>query len=62
MKRQTKATENAKKRYDRGSSSADLPRARNLEPDVLTDPSIDPADLFDPEEFGYRRKQKLSGE
>ncbi len=26
------------------------------EPDVLVDDEIEPADLFDPEEFGYRRR------
>jgi hypothetical protein len=62
MKRQSMVGETAKKRLNHGSSSADSPRVRNREADVLTDTSIDPADLFDPEEFGYRRKQRLSGE
>jgi hypothetical protein len=62
MKRQSGEAEKAKKRQIRGSSSADSPRARNPRADVLTDTSIDPADFFDPEEFGYRRKQNLSGE
>jgi len=26
------------------------------EPDFLTEDEIDPADFFDPEEFGYRRR------
>jgi len=26
------------------------------EADEVTDPDIDPAEFFDPEEFGYRRK------
>ena len=62
MRHQSGEGKTAKKRQIRGSSSADLPRARNLEADILTDTSIDPADFFDPEEFGYRRKQNLSGE
>jgi len=28
---------------------------RPTEADILTDTDIDPADFFDPEEFGYRR-------
>jgi hypothetical protein len=62
MRPQSEEGKTAQKRRIRGSSSADSPRARNLEADVLTDTSIDPADFFDPEEFGYRRKPKLPGE
>jgi hypothetical protein len=62
MIRQSGEGKTAKKRQIRGSSSADSPRARNHETDIPTDSSIDPADFFDPEEFGYRRKQNLSGE
>jgi hypothetical protein len=62
MKRQSGEGKKAKKRQIRGSSGTDLPRARNQNANVLTDTSIDPADFFDPEEFGYRRKQNLSGE
>jgi hypothetical protein len=29
---------------------------------ALEETDIEPADFFDPEEFGYRRKQNLSGE
>ena len=29
---------------------------------AVQDIGIDPAEFFDPEEFGYRRKTKLSGE
>jgi hypothetical protein len=61
MRRQSGDTEKPKKRVNRGSSSADSPRARNLEADVPTDTSVDPADFFDPEEFGYRRKPNQSG-
>ena len=31
-----------------------------VELDELTDPEIDPADFFDPEEFGYRRHPDAS--
>ena len=31
---------------------------RHPEPDILTDTDIDPADFFDPEEFGYRRHRE----
>jgi len=30
--------------------------ARNLTPDAVADDEIDPADFFDPEEFGIRRR------
>jgi hypothetical protein len=62
MRRQSGEGEKFKKRHIRGSSSADLPRARNRNTEILTDTSIDPADFFDPEEFGYRRKQKIFSE
>lgn len=28
----------------------------HVEPEVLTEDEIDPADFFDPEEFGFRRR------
>jgi hypothetical protein len=31
---------------------------RYPEPEILTDTEIDPADFFDPEEFGYRRHRE----
>jgi len=31
-------------------------KERHPEAEVLTDDEIDPADFFDPEEFGYRRR------
>jgi hypothetical protein len=30
------------------------------QPEVVTDPELDPADFFDPEEFGYRRHREPS--
>ena len=62
MRHQSGEGETAKKRVNGGSSSANLPREKDREAEVLAGTSIDPTDLFDPEEFGYRRKQKLSGE
>jgi len=31
---------------------------KDIEADILTDTEIDPAEFFDPEEFGYRRHRE----
>jgi len=52
--------EGEKRKNDRGERVSGFERARfaDFKPDLLTDEEIDPADFFDPEEFGYRRDLK----
>ena len=40
-----------------GMSSKTGSKDGHIEPDELADPEVDPADFFDPEEFGYRRQR-----
>lgn len=42
-----------------GSQGGELPLVKGIETGTLTDDEIDPADFFDPEEFGYRRNLKI---
>jgi len=56
MKHQSGKEEKRKKRLtsdQTGSQESD-------QADVLIDDEIDPADFFDPEEFGFRRKRESS--
>jgi len=45
-----------KKRKKRPVSSETGSMEGHAEPEALTDYDIDPADFFDPEEFGFRRR------
>jgi hypothetical protein len=44
-----------KKRFKRGSGRLGTSPQRNEPADALRDEEIDPADFWDPEEFGIRR-------
>jgi hypothetical protein len=56
MKHQSGEGEKRKKRL----TSAETGSEKHDQPDVLIDDEIDPADFFDPEEFGFRRKRESS--
>ena len=45
-----------KKRKKRPLSPETGSQEWNPEPELLTEDEIDPADFFDPEEFGFRRR------
>jgi hypothetical protein len=54
MRHQTGEEEKRKKRL----ISAETGSKESHEADVSIDDDIDPADFFDPEEFGFRRKRE----
>jgi hypothetical protein len=56
MRHQSGEGEKRKKRL----TSAETGSKESQEADVLIDDEIDPADFFDPEEFGFRRKRESS--
>jgi hypothetical protein len=59
MIRQSAEDKECKKRKKRRIRTAEAgSEARNLTPDLSADDDIDPADFFDPEEFGIRRDIK----
>ena len=48
------------KKREKRLSSAKTGSQEGGQVDVLIDDEIDPADFFDPEEFGFRRKRESS--
>ena len=54
MRYQSGEEKERKKRHKRTAEMGS--EARNLTPDAVADDEIDPADFFDPEEFGIRRR------
>lgn len=52
MIRQFGEAEERKKRMNSGKTGS----KERQEPEILADDEIDPADFFDPEEFGFRRR------
>ena len=56
MRHQSGEEEKRKKRLDSNQTGSQ----KDDQPDVLIDDEIDPADFFDPEEFGFRRKRESS--
>ena len=54
MRHQSGEDKERKKRLNRTAEAGS--EARNLTPDLSADDDIDPADFFDPEEFGIRRR------
>ncbi len=58
MRRQSGEGENPKNDCKEPAPGFKRARSAGFKPDFLTEDEIDPADFFDPEEFGYRRDLK----
>jgi|CZKS01.1.fsa_nt_gi hypothetical protein len=57
MRHQSREEEKRKKRLTSAETGS---KGRQPAPEVLIDDEIDPADFFDPEDFGFRRKRESS--
>jgi hypothetical protein len=56
MRHQSREGEEHKKRSNLAKTGS---KEEHATPEVLIDDDIDPADFFDPEEFGFRRNREL---